>query len=125
MQEDGEYSQYRPILEDEAFGLRDGAPLKSPTPTPFDRVVASVAPAVRKHFGVEFGDAAGALRLDDAFAIHYDATAHVDTRCHRHVDPNDVGPGAGRDGGPPRGRADRPPVCRGPRAAAPRPGPSA
>jgi hypothetical protein len=62
--EDGEYAQYRNILEDEDPAF------------PFAAVFAALTPLLEKHF-VD-GPAATALRLDDAFAIHYNEI-HFDT----------------------------------------------
>lgn len=62
--EDGEYAQYRNILEDEDPAF------------PFAAVFAALTPLLEKHF--LDGPAATALRLDDAFAIHYNET-HFDT----------------------------------------------
>jgi len=63
--EDGEYAQYRNILEDTDPAF------------PFATVFEALTPMLEKHF--VGGPAATALRLDDAFAIHYNET-HLDTK---------------------------------------------
>jgi endogenous inhibitor of DNA gyrase (YacG/DUF329 family) len=76
--EDGEYAQYRNILEDTDPAF------------PFATVFEALTPLLEKHF-VD-GSAATALRLDDAFAIHYNET-HLDTKVSRtsyiHICDND------------------------------------
>lgn len=69
--EDGEYAQYRNILDDPAF--------------PFEAIYKHIGGALTAHFV----DSADELRLDDAFAIHYN-TSHWNTKVRKHTDPSDI-----------------------------------
>ena len=69
--EDGEYAHYRNIMEDETF--------------PFDLILRCLEGALTEYFI----DSVDEIRLDDAFAIHYN-TSHYDTRVGRHMDPSDI-----------------------------------
>ena len=68
--EDGEYAQYRNVLEDPAF--------------PLDKICACLGPAL-SYFDRSLTD----LDLDDAFVIHYN-TNHQDTTVKIHTDPSDI-----------------------------------
>ena len=69
--EDNEYAQYRNIMEHETF--------------PFDDVLRAITPCLTAHFVGSVDE----LRLDDAFAIHYNEQ-HFDTTVKKHTDPSDI-----------------------------------
>lgn len=69
--EDGEFAQYRNVLEEPTF--------------PFDAIFAYLAPV----FSSQFGRSPDSVRLDDAFVIHYNTT-HADTTVKKHTDPSDI-----------------------------------
>jgi hypothetical protein len=72
--EDGDYAQYRNILDDDTMGG-----------FPFGEVLKAITPCLTRNFVDRVSD----LRLDDAFAIHYNED-HYDTKVGRHTDPSDV-----------------------------------
>lgn len=69
--EDGEYAQYRNVVEDPDF--------------PLAAIVACLEPVLASRFGRD----PGSLALDDAFVIHY-AMHHSDTTVKKHTDPSDI-----------------------------------
>lgn len=70
--EDGEYAFYRNILDETDF--------------PFDEILNHCSSSIVRYFGVE--DLA-ALRLDDAFCVHYN-TSQLVTSGKKHTDPSDI-----------------------------------
>ena len=72
--EDQEYAQYRNILEDDTMGG-----------FPFSQVFKAIGPCLTANFVDDVDE----LRLDDAFAIHYNEDHH-DTKVGRHTDPSDI-----------------------------------
>jgi hypothetical protein len=69
--EDGEFAQYRNILDDPSF--------------PFNAIIEAISPCLVEHFIDNMNE----VVLDDAFAIHYD-DAQSDTTVKKHTDPSDI-----------------------------------